>query len=84
VVDVAHKLSMIEEDKRQEQSCLFQAADYRNKGHNPNKLTWVRILMKIVSVAQKLGTTEEWRQDESFFFWRGNYRSKGHNPINLS
>lgn len=40
-------------------SYLFQRGDYRNKGHNPKKMTWVFALVKMVSVAQKLSTTEK-------------------------
>jgi hypothetical protein len=36
----AQKLSIIEE-RLQEQSCLFEIEDYRNKGHSPEKLTWI-------------------------------------------
>jgi hypothetical protein len=61
VVAVAWKLSMIEE-RFQEQSCIFQTGDYRNRGFNPEKLTWVRFSMKMVSVSQKLSMTEEWHQ----------------------
>jgi hypothetical protein len=38
---------------------LFRRGDYRNKGHNPETLSWVRVPMKIFSVARELSTTEE-------------------------
>jgi hypothetical protein len=43
---VAQKLSTIEE-RHKEQSCLFRRGDYRNKGHNPDKLSWVPFLTKM-------------------------------------
>jgi hypothetical protein len=46
-VCVARKLITIEE-RRQDQSCLFQRADYRNKGHNPANLSWVRVPVRML------------------------------------
>jgi hypothetical protein len=47
---VAQKLSTIIE-QRQDQSCLFQQGDFRNKGQNPEKkLSWVRVPVKVFSV----------------------------------
>jgi hypothetical protein len=31
----------------QEQNCLFQQVNYRNKCHSPEKLSWVRVSMKM-------------------------------------
>jgi hypothetical protein len=62
MVYVAWKLSTMEEWS-QDQSCLFQR-DYRNIGHNPEKLSWVRVPVKMVSVARKLSMMKEWRQDQ--------------------
>jgi hypothetical protein len=82
-VPVACKLSTIEE-RRQEQRCLFGSGDCRNKGHNPEKLSWVRFPVKMASVSRKLSTVEERRQDQSWLVWRGDYSNKGHNPENVS
>jgi hypothetical protein len=35
---------------------MFGTGDYRNKDQNPEKLSWVRIPVKMVSVARILGT----------------------------
>jgi hypothetical protein len=61
-VPVAQKLSTIEE-QRQDRSCLFRRGDYRNEGQNPEKLSWVRVPVKIFYVAQKLSMVEEQYQD---------------------
>jgi hypothetical protein len=66
IVSAAWKLSMIEE-WRQDQSCFFRKGDYRNKGNNAEKLSWVRVLMKMVSVAQKLSMIE--RKEQNCLFW---------------
>jgi hypothetical protein len=76
VVPVAWKLSTTEE-WCQDQNCLFWWVDYRNKGRNPEKLSWVWLPVKVV--AQKLSMIEEWHQDQSCFFWQGDYTNKGHN-----
>jgi hypothetical protein len=69
-VDVARKLSAIEEQCK-DQSCLLVRGDYRNKVQNPEKLSWFRLLGKMVSVAEIVNTTEEWRrQDRSCLFGR--------------
>jgi galactose-1-phosphate uridylyltransferase len=65
-VPVPRKLSTIEE-RRQDQSCLFQRGDFRNKGHNPEKLSRVRVLTRMVSVARNLSTIEEQRQENKLF-----------------
>jgi hypothetical protein len=44
---VVRKLSTTEEWS-QDKSCLFQRGDYRNKGHDTEKLSWVRFLTKTV------------------------------------
>jgi hypothetical protein len=44
----------------------LRRADYRNNGHNPEKLSWVRVAVKIVSVAPKLSTIEEQRKINCF------------------
>jgi hypothetical protein len=51
----------------QDQSCLSQRADSRNKSHNPKKLSWAQLLVKMVSVAQKLSTIQERCQDQNCF-----------------
>jgi hypothetical protein len=59
--------------------CLFRRGDYRNKGHNHEHLSWVRVLVKMVSVARKLSTIEERRQYQIRFFRRGYYGNRSHN-----
>jgi hypothetical protein len=66
VVPVDQKLSMIEE-QRQDQICLFQRGDFRNRGQNPEKLSWVRFPVKMVFVAWKLSMTGEWCQGQNCF-----------------
>jgi hypothetical protein len=61
-VSEARKLSMIEE-RRQDQRCLFQRGVYRHKGHNSKNLSWLRVLVEVVSVARKMITIEEWSQE---------------------
>jgi hypothetical protein len=41
---------------------LFRRVDYENKGHNPEKLSWVRFPVKVIHVARKLTTIQEQRQ----------------------
>jgi hypothetical protein len=77
-VPVARKRSTIEE-RRQDQSCLFERWDYRNEGRKPPKLSWVRFPVKMVSVDRKLITIEERRKDQNCLFRRGNYRNKTKN-----
>jgi hypothetical protein len=60
MVSVAQKLSTIEE-WCQDQRCLFRREDYTNEGQNPEKLSCVRVLVKMVSVDRKIGTIEERR-----------------------
>jgi hypothetical protein len=49
MVSVVRKLSTIEE-RRQDQSYLFLRGDYRNKGHNPEKLSWVRFPVNMLDL----------------------------------
>jgi hypothetical protein len=55
-VSVVRKLSTIEE-RRQGQICLLRQGDYRNKGHNHEKLASVRVPVNIICVGGKLSTT---------------------------
>jgi hypothetical protein len=71
VVTVAQKLSLIEE-RLQDQRCLLQTGDYRNKGHNSGKLSCIRFLMKKLSVDQKINMTEEWLKEKSCLLQREN------------
>jgi hypothetical protein len=48
---LARKLSTIEE-QRQERSCLFQRLYYKNKGNIHENVSWVLVLVKMVSVAR--------------------------------
>jgi hypothetical protein len=65
---------------------LIQRGDYRNKGLNPAKLSWVQVPfpVKMVSVTRKLSMIQEHSPDQRCLFQQGNYRNKGHNPENLS
>jgi hypothetical protein len=45
MVPAARKLSTIEE-RRQDKNCLFLRGDYKNKGHNAEKLFWVGVPVK--------------------------------------
>jgi hypothetical protein len=70
-VAVGQKLSMIGE-RPQEQCCLFQTIDYRNKRHDTDKLTWVCFPTKLF-VDRKVSMTEEWRLDKSCLYRRKKY-----------
>jgi hypothetical protein len=76
--DLARKLGTIEK-RRQDQSCLFRRVDYRNKGQNPENLSWVRVPVKI-SLAWKLGTIREQGQQQSRLFRRRDYMKKMSQP----
>jgi hypothetical protein len=65
VVPVDWKLSMTEQCH--EQSCLFQRDNYRNRDHNPEKLSWVHFPVKTVSAAPKLSMIEEQCQGQICF-----------------
>jgi hypothetical protein len=55
------------------------------KGKNSEKkVPWVRVPVRVVSVARKLRTIEERRQDQSCLFRREDYRNKSHNSAKLS
>jgi hypothetical protein len=49
MVSVAWKLSTIEK-WCQDQSCLFQQGDYRNKGHSPKKLFYIQVPVKMLGL----------------------------------
>jgi hypothetical protein len=57
VVSVSWKVSTVEE-RRQDRRCLSRRGDCRTNGHNPEKVPWVRVPVKI-SVARKLSAIEE-------------------------
>jgi hypothetical protein len=48
------------------------------------KMSWVRFPVKVVSVAWKLSTIQEWCQNQSCSFRWGSYRNKFCNPEKLS
>jgi hypothetical protein len=52
-VPVARKLSTIEE-RRQEQSCLSRRGDYRNEGQKSEKVSWVRVSVKMLGLGIKI------------------------------
>jgi hypothetical protein len=76
------KLSTTEE-WHQDQGCSFQQGDYKNKGHNLKKLSWIQVSIKTVSVAQKLSTIEEWRKEQKCLFWQRDYRNYDDKPENV-
>jgi hypothetical protein len=47
------------------QSCLFRRGHYMDKGHNPENQSWVRVSVKMISVARKRSTKKERCQDQS-------------------
>jgi hypothetical protein len=57
---IVRKLSTIKE-QRQDKSCLFRRGDYRNKGHSPEKLSWVPVPLKMYSVNWELIKVDEHR-----------------------
>jgi hypothetical protein len=65
---------------RHDQSCLYRRGDYRNRGHNVEKLSLVQVPMKIFSVARKLCMAEERRQDQSCLFRRGDLQEQRPQP----
>lgn len=42
------------EERRQEQICLFRRGDYRNKDHNPESLSLVRVPVKMFSAVLEI------------------------------
>jgi hypothetical protein len=58
---------------------LFRQGDCRNKGHNPEKVSWVRALVSVL-LARKLSTIEEQRQYQSCSFRRGDYKNEATTP----
>jgi hypothetical protein len=77
MVSEARKQSTTEE-RRQDQNYLFRGREYRNKGHKPEMLFWVRVQVKIISVAQNLTTADELK----FCVSARGKRNKGHNLKN--
>jgi hypothetical protein len=53
------------------------------KFHNPEKLSWVRVSVKIVSVARKLSTIEERRKEQNCFLGEEITGTKVTNPKTL-
>jgi hypothetical protein len=51
------------------------------KGQNAEKLYWVRVPARVISVTRKLRTIEG-RQDKNYLFWRGDYGNQGYKPKN--
>jgi hypothetical protein len=47
---------------------LFHWGDYRNKGHNPEKMLWVWVLVKVVSSAWKLSTVKNSTKNRIVYF----------------
>lgn len=53
------------------------------KGQVTSKISWVRVPVRVVSVARKLSSIEERLQDQSCWFRVGQQRKKFHNAENL-
>jgi hypothetical protein len=49
---------MMVEENRYERHCLFRRGDYRNKRNSPEKVSWVRVLVKIVFLYGNMGHSE--------------------------
>jgi hypothetical protein len=47
-------------------------------------MSWVRVPVRVVSVARKLSTMKERRPDQSCLSRRGDYRHEYHNHENMS
>jgi hypothetical protein len=55
---------------------LFVSREYyRNEGYNPEKLSWARVPVKVVSVTRELITIEEQRKEQVCLFLRRDYRN---------
>jgi hypothetical protein len=61
---------------------IFSKGDHRNKGHSTEKVSWVRVLMRTVSVARKLCKIKERRQGKICLFRRRDYRNYAHKNKN--
>jgi hypothetical protein len=55
----------------------------QESGLNPENMSCVQVLEKMVSVAWILGITGE-HKGQTSLFWQGEYKNKGHNPKSLS
>lgn len=78
LVRVVYLVLSTTEERRQDKSLLFQRVDGRNRGHYPEKQSWVCVPVCVDPVGRKLNITENRRQDQSSLFRRG-HRTKGHN-----
>jgi hypothetical protein len=47
---------------------------------NSEKVPWVGVPAKMISVAQKLNTIKLWRRDQNCSFRRTDYRNRGRTP----
>lgn len=66
--------------------CLFWCSICGKSKNHENLIqgnSWVRVLIKIISVRWKLNTTEQLHQDRSNLFRRGDCRKKSHIPKNI-
>jgi hypothetical protein len=54
--------------------------DYRNRGRKPEKQPWVRVPVKMISLARKLSKIEEQRHDQDVCFGGAITQGKSYNP----
>jgi hypothetical protein len=59
---------------------LFRREDYRNRDHNSENRSWVRVPVKVISIAMKLGTIEQ-GQDQTVCFDEEIVGKKGITPV---
>jgi hypothetical protein len=78
-VNVARKQHDYINDKKTKVVCCARRLE-KQKPIKPQNLPWVRVSLKMVTVAGKLSSIEKLYG----FFQRGYYRHKGHNTENLS
>jgi hypothetical protein len=65
--------------ERQDQR-FVSAGRLMEQRHNAEKLTWVRVPVKMVSLTRKRCTIEKWRQEQNGLFWRGDYIKEDNKP----
>jgi len=48
-----------------------------------NTVFWIHLQVRVISLAQKLSTIEEWHK-ENYSLWWGDYRNRGYKPENCT
>jgi hypothetical protein len=61
---------------------FVSARDCENKGYNPEKLSWVRVLVKIIYFPETKHNRRTVQKPK--LFRRGDYKNKGNDHENLS